>query len=294
MVDSTNPNYQNLCAQQQQTQQMIMDLQKQLSAAKAKATKGEACCGSCAAGGPCDSDCPGSPPEQIIAECYKGCKTISKCLRAFYRDARLRTDSFAWLEYNKQEIPLVHINVSVGGAPNYAAATPPLVQNTNYMLMQERRQWLPYEPGFFKIDLKWLNDLDANAGVTVRIWTGPYDAQSVTTTPEEAGLILIGRELTLSDFFVVTNAGGGTGGGCCWFFPYPELFGCDESAIPNGRRVFFELRIGAVGQAQITTFQVAIVKRYTRRFFQMCKQYTGLEGYVNMGDPNSCYPGICG
>ncbi|MFY0540006.1 hypothetical protein [Nannocystis pusilla] len=77
----------------------------------------EPCCDSCAAGGECSEVCPGTPPAFTLPECYRGCKTISKCLMAFYRDARLRTDSAAWIEYNKREIPLVHINVSVGDAP---------------------------------------------------------------------------------------------------------------------------------------------------------------------------------
>ena len=139
------------------------------------------------------------------------------------------------------------------------------------MLMQEPAQWLPYEPGFFKVDLTWLGAA-ANQAVTIKIWTGDYSVTSVSD-PNADGLVQVGRDLTLSDF---TTSPNDSGGGCCWFMPYPELFGCEESAIPNQRRVFFELRAGAMGASQITQFAVDLVKRSTKKFTQMCKQY-GLD-----------------
>lgn len=234
--------------------------------------QGGSCCSSCAVGKPCDSNtCPGSPPAMILPECYKGCSTISKCLMEFYRDARLRTDANAWLEYNKREIGLVHLNRNVGVAPFYNVPPFPLGTGQNAMLMQEPAQWLPYEPGFFKVDLTWLGAA-ANQAVTIKIWTGDYSVTSVSD-PNADGLVQVGRDLTLSDF---TTSPNDSGGGCCWFMPYPELFGCEESAIPNQRRVFFELRAGAMGASQITQFAVDLVKRSTKKFTQMCKQY-GLD-----------------
>ncbi|MFY0540005.1 hypothetical protein [Nannocystis pusilla] len=94
----------------------------------------------------------------------------------------------------------------------------------------------------------------------IGVWTGDYGVSKVTSTPTEAGLVQIGSYFSLADFTVSKDAGGG----CCWFMPYPEIFGCEEPAIPNQRRVFIEIIAGALGQSQITSFSIALVKRYSR------------------------------
>lgn len=231
---------------------------------------GDPCCNSCALGKPCESTCPGTPPAFSLPECYVECDSMSKCLYRFFEDARLRTDMGAWIEYNKKDIPLVHLNTNVGNAPNYNPVLPPLVANNNYMLMQEASQFLPYEPGFFKVDLTWAGGPPAAQSITINIYTGDYSVQSVTTTPEAAGLVQIGRSFTLQDFI---SSPPDSGGGCCWFLPYPKIFGCKESAIPNQRRVFIEVRVGAIAPTQLQQFSIVLVKRHTDRFRDYCTQY---------------------
>lgn len=241
------------------------------TAATAGAKPDGACCSGCANGQSCEANCPGTPPAFSLPECYGECDAVSKCLMQFYKDARLRTDMAAWIEYNKQEIPLVHINVSVGAGPNYNPVIPPVVAGQRYMLMQEPAQWLPYEPGFFKLDLTWTGGPAANQAVQINIYTGDYSVQSVTSTPQAAGLVQVGRTFSLSDF---TSSPADSGGGCCWFLPYPKIFGCKEYAIPNQRRVFIEV-IGTanMGPSQLSQFNIALVKRHTDKFGELCSQF---------------------
>lgn len=228
---------------------------------------GESCCSSCAAGGACEDGCPNpnmnpNPIMQQLPGCYGGCRTMSKCLQQYMRVARSLIDDASWLEYQKGESPLVHINQQIGGAPNYQTAFP-LAANQNIMLMQESQQVLPYEPGLIKVDAEW-NGTAAPTEVTVNIYAGNDSVTSVTSTATAAGLVQIGRSMNLADFECKDD---------CYLVGFPDVFGCEVSAIPFRRRIFVELRAGALGATTLTGINFTIIKKSTKKYASVCKQY---------------------
>ncbi|MFY0531485.1 hypothetical protein [Nannocystis pusilla] len=219
------------------------------------------CCKGCASGGSCEDGCP-NPIMNQLPGCYGNCRVMSECLQQYMRVARALVDDASWMEYQKGESPIVHINQSIGAAPNYQAAFP-LGTNQNMLLMQEAAQVLPYEPGLLKVDAEW-SGTPAPSEVTVNIYAGNDSVTSVSSTPSAAGLVQIGRSMNLADFEC---------GDDCYLVGFPDAFGCDVSAIPFRRRVFVELRGGAMGASTLTGLNFTIIKKSTKKFSSLCKQF---------------------
>jgi hypothetical protein len=220
----------------------------------------EPCCDDCANGKSCATSCPQIPMMELPG-CYGRCKKISKCLMQFMRTARSLIDTGAWLEYLKNDGPLVHLDVSVGAAPNYIAALP-IGTGDSMIFMQEVAQVLPYEPGLIKIDAEW-SGAKADGQVDVIFYTGPdtITANSVTS-PSAAGLVQVGRKYKLSDFKCKDN---------CYLVAFPDAYGCSLGPVPYKRRVFVEFIAKALGASEITDLAVSIIKLGTPMFTQTCQ-----------------------
>lgn len=196
---------------------------------------------------------PGAPPLMILPQCYTNCTCMSECLLAFMRHARLDFSEWSWLELAKSESEIVHINQSVGVAPGYLPAGKPIGANVNAIFMQELKQQLPFEPGLIKIDAKWTGT-PTPGDVTVNFYEGDRNITNITS-PQAAGLILIGRSYTLADFECKDD---------CFLVRWPRLFGCATSAIPHRRAIYAEFRGGPnMGQSQLIDLNTTILKRAT-------------------------------
>lgn len=230
------------------------------------------CGGACGGSGACmGGDCPipanrGDGPNGGIGfyqmpNCYKNCRKISRCLDDFLRAARPFFDEWSWLQAAMKENALVHYNTNVGANPPYNAAFP-ITSGDSMIFAQQASQQLPYEPGLIKIGATWTNN-PAPTRITVRIWSGPRGVVGITN-PTTDGLIQIGDDYTLEDFNCADD---------CYLLPFPELFGCQTSAIPFMRSLYFEFIADTMGTSEIAGLNTSIIKRYTREFKSCCDKY---------------------
>lgn len=237
------------------------------------------CCDNCAIGKPCSGQgngcvlpggngakpkpvpmSPGAPPFQVLPQCYSDCDCLDPCLAEFYEWARHDFDEWSWLELNKAESEIVHLNVPVGAGPQYQAALP-LAATQKIIFGQELAQELPYQPGGIKIDAKWSGN-PAPGKVVVNFYSGARGLTGITS-PSAAGLILIGRSYTLADFECKDD---------CYLLKWPRLFGCKTSAIPHRRMIYVEFIAGAdLGGAELTDLNPTLLKKGTDAFFRSCK-----------------------
>lgn len=200
---------------------------------------------------------PGAAPLQVLPACYEKCDVLEPCLYEFMEQARKDYDEWSWLEYAKQEIDFVHLDVSVGGA-GYQTGLP-LAASQKVLFRQTNKQQLPYQPGALKIDPKWTGNPVPDA-VIVRLWSGERNLSAIVD-PKAAGLVQIGSDLRLQDFECKDD---------CWLVPWPKLFGCQTSAIPNRRAIYIEFVAGALGAATVTSLNPTILKKGSRLYGRFC------------------------
>ena len=203
---------------------------------------------------------PGGPPIMVVPGCYSECDGIDPCLYQFLLEARKRFDEWSWLELMKREIDVVHLDTNVGAAP-YQVPAEPLATNQAAILVQNAAQQLPWQPGLIKVNADWTGT-KAPSLVTINFWSGISGITGITD-PTTAGLIQIGSSYKLSDFECAQD---------CYLAPWPKLFGCGTNAIPDTRRVYVEVRVGAVGAATLSSYSVTVLKRATAQ----CDKWTGI------------------
>ncbi|MCY0994342.1 hypothetical protein OV203_44870 [Nannocystis sp. ILAH1] len=201
---------------------------------------------------------PGAAPLQVLPQCYLDCDCIDACLYEFLKHARLDFDEWSWLELNKNESDIVHLNVPAGGV-GYQAALP-LAASQKIIFQQELGQQLPYQPGAIKIDPKWTGNAVPDQ-VTVTLYAGDRGLTGITN-PAASGLIIVGRPFTLQDFECKDD---------CYVVPWPRLFGCRTSAIPHRRAIYIEFAASsALGQATVTSLNPTILKKGSRLYGKYC------------------------
>ena len=210
---------------------------------------------------------PGGPPVMVVPGCYSECDGIDPCLYRFLLEARLRFDEWSWLELMKREIDVVHLDTNVGAAP-YQVPAEPLAANQAAILVQNAAQQLPWQPGLIKLNADWTGT-KAPSLVTINFWSGISGITGITD-PTTAGLIQIGSSYKLSDFECAQD---------CYLAPWPKLFGCGTNAIPDTRRVYVEVRVGAVGAATLSSYSVTVLKRATAQ----CDKWTNIYRGCNKG-----------
>jgi hypothetical protein len=204
---------------------------------------------------------PGGPPVMVVPGCYSECDGIDPCLYAFLLEARKRFDEWSWLELMKREIDIVHLDTNVGDGVVYQVPAQPLAANQQAILVQNAAQQLPWQPGLIKLNADW-NGTKAPSLVTINFWSGISGITNIAD-PTTAGLIQIGSSYKLSDFECAQD---------CYLAPWPKLFGCGTNAIPDTRRVYVEVRVGAVGAATLSSYSVTVLKRRTAQ----CDKWTSI------------------
>lgn len=221
--------------------------------------------GQCSFGGgsgpPAIPQQPGGPPVMVVPGCYSECDGIDPCLYAFLLEARKRFDEWSWLELMKREIDIVHLDTNVGDGVTYQVPAQPLATGQNAILVQNAQQQLPWQPGLIKLNADWTGT-KAPSLVTINFWSGISGITNIAD-PTAAGLIQIGSSYKLSDFECAQD---------CYLAPWPKLFGCGTNAIPDTRRVYVEVRVGAVGAATLSSYSVTVLKRRTAQ----CDKWTSI------------------
>ena len=204
---------------------------------------------------------PGGPPVMVVPGCYSECDGIDPCLYQFLMEARLRFDEWSWLELMKREIDVVHFDTNVGNGIVNQVPAQPLAANQNAILVQNASQQLPWQPGLIKVNADWTGT-KAPSLVTINFWSGIAGLTNIGD-PTAAGLIQIGSSYKLSDFECAQD---------CYLAPWPKLFGCSTNAVPDTRRVYVEIRVGAVGAATLSSYSITVLKRQTAQ----CDKWTGI------------------
>ena len=182
--------------------------------------------------------------------------------------ARKRFDEWSWLELSKREIDVVHLDTNVGDGVTYQVPAQPLATGQQAILVQNAAQQLPWQPGLIKLNADWTGT-KAPSLVTINFWSGIAGITNIAD-PVAAGLIQIGSSYKLSDFECAQD---------CYLAPWPKLFGCGTNAIPDTRRVYVEVRVGAVGAATLSSYSVTVLKRATAQ----CDKWTNIYRGCNKG-----------
>lgn len=211
---------------------------------------------------------PGGPPIMVVPGCYSECDGIDPCLYQFLLEARKRFDEWSWLELSKREIDVVHLDTNVGDGVTYQVPAQPLAASQQAILVQNAAQQLPWQPGLIKLNADWTGT-KAPSLVTINFWSGIAGITNIGD-PVTAGLIQIGSSYKLSDFECAQD---------CYLAPWPKLFGCGTNAIPDTRRVYVEVRVGAVGAATLSSYSVTVLKRATAQ----CDKWTNIYRGCNKG-----------
>ena len=211
---------------------------------------------------------PGGPPIMVVPGCYSECDGIDPCLYQFLLEARKRFDEWSWLELSKREIDVVHLDTNVGDGVTYQVPAQPLAASQQAILVQNAAQQLPWQPGLIKLNADWTGT-KAPSLVTINFWSGIAGITNIAD-PVAAGLIQIGSSYKLSDFECAQD---------CYLAPWPKLFGCGTNAIPDTRRVYVEVRVGAVGAATLSSYSVTVLKRATAQ----CDKWTNIYRGCNKG-----------
>lgn len=213
------------------------------------------------------STVPGAPPFMVLPACYQNCKQISECLAYFLEQARPRFDEWSWLELAKSEVDVVHFDTNVGAGPTYQVPAVPLGAGQASLQVQNDAQQLPWEPGLIKISAEWTGT-KAPSLVEIRFYSGLPNITGITSVTA-SGLILIGKTYKLADFECADD---------CYLMPWPTLFGCVTSAIPDTRRLYCEVSVGAVGAATLSSINLTVLKRETRQCNNWMKKCSGGGG----------------
>lgn len=203
----------------------------------------------------------GGPPLMNMPGCFQLCNDIDPCLYQFYLEARPRFDEWSWLKLFEREIEVVHLDTNVGDGVINQVPGQPLAANQNAIFVQNGAQQLPWQPGLIKLNAKWTGTA-APELVTIQFYSGIAGITAIGD-PGTAGLIEIGSAYKLSDFECGTD---------CYLVDWPKLFGCKTNAIPDTRRVYVQVRVGAVGAATLSSYAVTVLKRATRA----CARYTNM------------------
>jgi hypothetical protein len=200
----------------------------------------------------------GMPPMWKLPSCYEDCSCLDPCLYEYMEHARKDFDDDPWLEYAKQELDFVHLNIPAGG-PGYQAGLP-LAAGQKVLFRQTYTQQLPYQPGALKIDPKWTGTPVPDQ-IKVQLWSGERNISGITD-PVLFGLVKIGSDFTLQDFDCKRD---------CWVVPWPKLFNCQRSPIPNRRQVYIEFIAGAnLGGATVVSLNPTILKKGSRLYGSYC------------------------
>lgn len=242
----------------------------------AKANK-HACGGGC--GGACN-DCkvmgqacqfpnqPGTTPLLIplgeYPECFD-CDCIDKCLYPLLLEARKDFDDYSWIELQKSESPIVHLNKSVG-LPADFESSPPLAANESILWSQEDAQQLPWIPGLIKIAGSFTTNPGPTAKILIQFYAGP---KGLTNIPDVVGssppgLISIARAFPLEDF---------TCQGDCYLLEWPRVNGCKMRGFPHLRALYVKVTATDIGTNELENLSITVIKQGTREIKRCCKKY---------------------
>lgn len=204
---------------------------------------------------------PGAAPLMVMPECYSDCDPIDPCLYEFYRMARSRFDEYSWNELLKREIEVVHLDTNVGDGVINQVPAQPLALNQSAILVQNGAQQLPWQPGLIKLNFKWTGTPQPELA-TLQLYSGVAGVTNIGD-PTAAGLIEIGSAYKFSDFECGTD---------CYLVPFPKIFRCKVNAIPDTRRLYARVSLGAVGAATLASYSITVIKRATAA----CTKYTNM------------------